>query len=94
MMNHCQDSVNLLKKLNFMDASENGRGSLEIDLQYKNRFNKGFIYLGIDNKKLCFAKIAGLTVSATAENIEKINKINDIMNELLKDACAMKWLGR
>lgn len=94
MMNNFQASTDLLKELKFQDLSETGGGNLGVDLQFKNRFKKDFIYLGLDNEKLSFASIAGLTVSSTAENIEKINKINKIMNELLEDATCQKWLGR
>lgn len=93
-MNDFQASVSLLHKLNFEDVSEKGGGSLIVDLQFKSRFNKGFIYLGVDNEKLSFAQISGLTVSSTAENIARINQINDILTELFEDAKCQKWLGK
>lgn len=94
MMNDFQASTDLLKKLKFQDLSETSVGNLGIDLQFKNKFKKDFISVGIDCEKMQPYINCVLMVSNTLENIERINKINDILNELVADATCQKWLGR
>ncbi len=85
-MNDFKTSKDLLKKLDWEDVSETGGGNLGIDLQFKNRFKKDFIYLGIDNEKMRTYINCSLLVSSSQENIDKVNKINTLLNELLIDA--------
>lgn len=94
MMNDFQASTDLLKKLKFQDLSETSVGNLGIDLQFKNKFKKDFISVGIDCEKMQPYINCALMVSSTLENIERVNKINDILNELFADAKCQKWLGR
>lgn len=94
MSNNLQACINLLTELNFEDVSGKGCEWLPLDLNFKNKFKKGFISLGIDHEKILFGPVGGLMVDATFKNITKINQLNSILEDLLGDETCQEWLGK
>lgn len=67
---------------------------LPLDLNSDTRLVKGAVSVSLTNDNIMLYITSIFKVENTKENIEKINKLNDLLVELINGSTNKKWIGR